>query len=103
MTDRVTDTGFRPGETAEERELRARAVKRLEDKRGLMAHSLAFFSVNLLLVAIWYVTGAGFFWPVFPIFGWGIGLMFHAWDVLWPTANERQIQAEMERLRAGRS
>ena len=60
MTDRVTDTGFRPGETAEERELRARAVKRLEDKRGLMAHSLAFFSVNLLLVgAVFVALAAG--------------------------------------------
>ena len=93
VTDRVDD----------EAELRRRAVKRLEDKRGLMAHVLAYASVNLLLVAIWYVTGAAFFWPVFPIFGWGIGLAFHAWDVLWPAPGERQIRAEMERLRSSRT
>ena len=80
-------------------ELRQRAVKRLEAKRGLMAHALAYVSVNLLLVAIWFTTSAGFFWPVFPIFGWGIGLAFNAWDVLWPAAGERKIEAEMERLR----
>ncbi len=84
-------------------ELRQRAVKRLEDKRGLMAHSLAYVSVNILLVAIWFVSGGGFFWPVFPIFGWGIGLAFHAWDVLWPSPGEQQIQAEMERLRSGKT
>ena len=95
-TDRFPDED---GVTDDERELRARAVKRLEDRRGLMAHCLAYLSVNLLLVAIWYVTGAAFFWPVFPIFGWGIGLAFHAWDVLWPAAGERQIRAEMDRLR----
>ncbi len=94
MTDHLThDTA--PDDT----ELRQRAVKRLEDRRGLMAHSLAYVSVNLLLVAIWWVTGHGFFWPVFPIFGWGIGLAFHVWDVMWPAAGERQIQAEMERIR----
>jgi hypothetical protein len=82
-----------------ESDLRQRAVKRLEAKRGLMAHALAYVLVNLLLVAIWFTTNTGFFWPVFPIFGWGIGLAFNAWDVLWPAAGERKIEAEMERLR----
>ena len=85
----------------DERELRQRAVKRLDDKRGLMAHCLAYVSVNVLLIAIWFTTSAGFFWPVFPIFGWGIGLAFHAWDVLWPAPGPRQVEAEMERLRRG--
>lgn len=83
----------------DDRELRQRAIKRLQNKRGLAAHALAYLMVNLLLVAIWFATGAPFFWPVFPIFGWGIGLVFHAWDVLWPEPGSRQIAAEMERLR----
>ena len=97
MTDGVSDAPVPRGE--DERELRQRAVKSLEERRGLMAHVIAYVSVNLLLVAIWFVTGAGFFWPVFPIFGWGIGLAFHVWDVMWPSADERKIEAEMERLR----
>jgi len=83
----------------DDRELRQRAVKRLADKRGLMAHAMAYVSVNLLLVAIWFAAGAGFFWPVFPIFGWGIGLAFNALAVLWPEPGPRQVEAEMERLR----
>jgi hypothetical protein len=52
-----------------------------------------------VLVAIWFVAGAGFFWPIFPILGWGIGLAFHVWAVLWPSPSEKAIQEEMERLR----
>lgn len=51
-------------------------------------------------MGIWAVTGAGFFWPVFPIMGWGIGLAFNAWDVYRrqiPT--EERILREMESLR----
>lgn len=95
MTERPTSA-----QAPDEAELRARAVKRLEDKRGLTAHLIAYSTVNLLLVAIWYSTGADFFWPVFPIFGWGIGVAFHVWDVVWPAATEGAIQAEVERLRA---
>lgn len=99
MTEYLAPPTGHDGTEQGEAELRQRAVKRLEDKRGLAAHALAYVCVNLLLVAIWFVTGASFFWPVFPIFGWGIGLAFHAWDVLWPVASEEAIQAEMERLR----
>jgi hypothetical protein len=85
--------------TERDQELRQQAIKRLQDKRVVMAHVLAYCSVNLLLIAIWYTTSSGFFWPVFPVFGWGIGLAFHVWDVLWPAAGERRIQEEMDRLR----
>lgn len=91
-----------PG-TAEEAELRAVALKRLKDKRGLMAHALAYVMVNLLLLAVWVASGAGFFWPLFPLFGWGIGLAFHTWAVLWPEPGEDQVAAEMDRLRSRRT
>lgn len=79
--------------------LREMAVKRLKAKRDLRAHLLAYVTVNAFLVAIWAVTGAGFFWPLFPIFGWGIGVAFNIWDVYSPEATQEQIAAEMERLR----
>lgn len=79
--------------------LREMAVKRLKAKRDLRAHLLAYVTVNAFLVAIWAVTGGGFFWPLFPIFGWGIGVAFNVWDVYSPEATPEQITAEMERLR----
>ena len=50
-------------------------------------------------MAIWAVTDPhGFFWPVFPIVGWGIGVVMNAWDVYWrPEITEDDIQHEMER------
>ena len=84
---------------AAEHELRARAEKRLRDQRDLGAHVLAYVLVNGFLVVIWASTSNGFFWPLFPIAGWGIGLAFHVWDVWSPAPSERRIQAEMDRLR----
>jgi Domain of unknown function (DUF1707)/2TM domain len=32
----------------------------------------AYAATSVLLVAIWALTGAGYFWPVWPILGWGL-------------------------------
>ena len=91
-----------PGPAEDTQQLRAQALKRLQDRRGLIAHTLAYLSVNTLLVAIWVATGAGFFWPLFPLFGWGIGLAFHAWSVFWPEPDETQVNREIDRIRQHR-
>jgi len=81
-------------------ELREKALQLLRKKSDLRAHVLAYVLVNAFLVGIWAVTGAGFFWPVFPIMGWGIGLAFNVWDVYRraiPT--EEQVRREMEAIR----
>src|SRR4051812_44397921 len=83
----------------DESELRDRAERRLEAKRGLGAHALAYILVNGALVVVWLMIGSGFFWPVFPILGWGIGLAFNAWDVYAPAPSEDRIREEMERIR----
>jgi len=84
-----------------ELDLRRRAEKRLKDKREFGAHVLAYVLVNGFLVVLWAMTTGptGFFWPVFPILGWGIGLAFHVWEVVSPEPSEEKIRAEMERLR----
>jgi hypothetical protein len=33
---------------------------------------LTYLVVSALLVAIWVLTGAGYFWPIWPILGWGL-------------------------------
>jgi hypothetical protein len=80
--------------------LRKRAVQRLRKQADFRTHIVVYLATNALLVAIWWVTGAAFFWPVFPIFGWGIGLVAHAWDAYGPDRlTEPRIQAEIDRLR----
>jgi class 3 adenylate cyclase len=41
-------------------------------------HLTVYLAVNLVLIAIWALTGGGYFWPIWPILGWGIGLGAHA-------------------------
>jgi hypothetical protein len=78
---------------------REEAIKQLRKKRGLQAHVLAYVTVNLFLVGIWaFTTPGGFFWPMFPLLGWGIGLAFNVWDVYSPEEfSEERIQREMHR------
>lgn len=80
-------------------ELRDAAMKQLRKKRGLQAHLLAYVMVNLLINVFWLLTTpGGFYWPMFPLLGWGIGVAFNVWDVYAPTPTEPQIQREMTRL-----
>ena len=85
-----------------EADLRQQAVRSLKKKQDFRSHVVAYVLVNALLVGIWAATGANFFWPIFPIIGWGIGLAFNAWDVYGrrPLSDE-QIRREQERLRRG--
>jgi len=87
-----------PTDTAAE--LRRLAISQLRKKRGLQAHVLAYVMVNLFLNAIWLlVMPGGFYWPVFPLLGWGIGLAFNIWDVYRPDRpSEKDIEREMQRL-----
>ena len=35
----------------------------------------AFAAVSLMLIAIWAFTGMGYFWPIWPVLGWGVPLL----------------------------
>ncbi|MGZ5319134.1 MAG: 2TM domain-containing protein [Actinomycetota bacterium] len=83
-------------------ELREMALARIARKQEFYAHLLAYVLVNGMLVAIWAMSGAGFFWPIFPILGWGIGIAFHAWDTFRRSEpTEARVQREMGHLRRG--
>jgi hypothetical protein len=83
-------------------QLRAEALERLRKRSEFWTHLMAYLLVNAFLVAIWYfVAGGGFFWPIFPLFGWGIGLFFHGWDTFRRPPSEERIRREMQRLHPG--
>jgi hypothetical protein len=79
--------------------LRQIAVERLKKRSEFGAHLLAYVLVNAFLVAIWAMSDSGFFWPVFPIMGWGIGVAFNAWDVYRRPPTEDRIRREIENLK----
>jgi len=83
-------------------QLREQAISRLKKKRDFATHAVVYVLVNAMLVVIWAVTGGDFFWPIFPIVGWGIGLGANAWDVYGrKPISEGDIREEMQRLRGG--
>jgi hypothetical protein len=80
-------------------EVRQAAITRLRKKRGLQAHLVAYVMVNLLLNGIWLITmPGGFYWPMIPMLGWGIGVAFNVWDVYAPQPDEKRIEREMRRI-----
>lgn len=77
---------------------REAAIKRVKAKRDFKNHLAIYLIVNGLLVIIWAVGGGGYFWPVWPIAGGGIGVAFNAWNVYFEKPiTENEIRREMER------
>ncbi|QFG69089.1 2TM domain-containing protein [Ornithinimicrobium pratense] len=81
---------------------RQRALESLEAKADFRGHLTIYLLVMLLLTGIWaFSTGfSGFFWPIFPMMGWGLGVAIHGVSLGWdkdPT--EEEINDEIQRLR----
>jgi hypothetical protein len=84
-----------------ELELRQQAISRAGKKRDFRVHIRVYVAVNLTLVGIWAVTGSGFFWPIFPMLGWGIGVAANAWDAYGrKPISDDEIRREMEQLQS---
>jgi hypothetical protein len=78
---------------------RARARKRVQERRDFGANAFAYVVVNTFLVLLWVVTGASYFWPAWIMAGWGVGLVMHAWNVyLRRPVTEADVDAELKRF-----
>lgn len=56
----------------------------------LRTHWMVFICVNLFLTGIWFVTSRGYYWPIWPLMGWGLGLGIHTGVALSHDENEFQ-------------
>lgn len=85
-----------------EEEIRRIATQRVQAKKGFYAHLTAYVLVNLMLIAIWYFTGAKYFWPMWVLLFWGIGVIvngvtvFIRRDIGW---EKKEIEKEMEKIK----
>lgn len=69
----------------EERRMRHRERHRHRryGRRGLRAHATSYVMMMGLLLTIWLLTSPGhYFWPIWPMLGWGFGLIAHALSAL---------------------
>lgn len=58
-------------------------------KWGLRVHVLSYVVANLVQVVVWsLVTPERFFWPLWSIVGWGVGLFFHIRAVASPSTSK---------------
>jgi hypothetical protein len=76
------------------------ARRRAKAKMGWFIHAAVYAAVNLLLIALSVAGGQR--WAIYPLLGWGIGLLFHGLSV-WafaPGGNlmERMVERERTRL-----
>lgn len=78
-------------------ERRVAAIGRIEAKREFTTHVFVYLAVNTLLVVVWAVASGGYFWPVWPIAGWGVGVAVHAWETFRRPISEEAIRREMDR------
>ena len=78
-----------------------RAKERVQGKVGFITHLVIYLFVNGFLAVINLLTAPGNLWFIFPLAGWGLGLLIHGLRVYLfcgqASITERMIQQEMER------
>ena len=63
-------------------------------------HLITYIAVNALLAAINLILTPDYIWVIWPVLGWGIGLIVHAINVHVATNSsfkERMIEKELEK------
>ncbi|MFC2000896.1 2TM domain-containing protein [Chloroflexota bacterium] len=89
-----------------EEQIYEEAKKRVEAKKGFYKHLIVYICVNILLIIIWaFPSGGGFPWFIFPLGGWGIGLLFHGLGVFIfdRKSDKAAIEKEAEKMRREQS
>ncbi len=76
---------------------REAAINRLKAKRDFMANVLSYVVINAIFVAIWAVGSRGFFWPIFTLGFWGLGLLLHAYSAFARPITEDDIRREIDK------
>jgi hypothetical protein len=80
-----------------------RAKKKVEAKIGFYVHLAVYVGVNALLIIINLTSSPQYLWFKWPLFGWGIGVLFHGLSVFIfsgsqiKAVKEKMIEEEMKK------
>ncbi|MEH2449254.1 MAG: 2TM domain-containing protein [Nostoc sp.] len=66
---------------AQQEEERSQRTFNTFRRRDFWTHFVSFIAVNLFLILLNLITSPSYFWAIFPVIGWGLGLFFHWWSV----------------------
>jgi hypothetical protein len=47
-------------------------------RTAFVVHARTYVVINVFLVAVWALAGAGYFWPAWVILSWGLALVLHS-------------------------
>jgi hypothetical protein len=76
------------------------ARRRVQNRRDLTTHVVAYVVINAMLIGIWAITGAGYFWPAWVLLAWGVGLVLNTWDVFFRRpVTDADVERELQRGR----
>jgi len=84
-------------------EIYRHARRRARMKLAFWVHATVYVMVMLLLAVINLLASPGTWWVIWPLFGWGLGLLLH-WIFgvrfvgMYRSLEEREIAREMEDL-----
>ena len=77
---------------------REQALGRLKARRSFKGLLISAAGVLALMIVIWALSGGGYFWPIWVVFGLGIALVATGWQAYGPRQQpitEDDIQREM--------
>ena len=98
----VETTAGEKHEARKANSLRHQARANSRARFSVLVHVVAFVTINLLLAFINMMTFAGHWWVLWPLFGWGIGLLCHAVAALLVpsigSVRRRLYHEELDRL-----
>jgi hypothetical protein len=83
--------------------LREQALRTLKKRRDLHTHAFVYLTINLVVWGVWLAiamtAGSWYPWPIWVTLGWGVALVFNAWDVyVRRPISEADLRHEMDRL-----
>ena len=77
---------------------RQQAIQRLHQRRGFLNYVIGAVVISLFMVVIWALSGQGYFWPIWVMGAFAIGLIFYGVNlVMNKPLTEEQIQREMQK------
>ena len=77
------------------------ALKRAKVKVEFRIHIINYFVINTILAVINLTLTPEYLWFLWPLLGWGIGIILHTLNVFYSgntSIKERMIEKEMEKL-----